>query len=179
MTYRNLHPATLLNGHANEMPQLAEAPCSINGHATINGMTVQVTGRGFTGEEAASNFRHTLAAIQPPVVEAKPEPKSRETQLAELLTCWLSKAVSRGDFGLVERLSKGAALVLADKVQLGNAPGVIAVRSSKEDMTWYDVSFTSGQKSCTCQDYVCHARKGQSEHPCKHVCAAALWQRLG
>jgi hypothetical protein len=86
----------------------------------------------------------------------------------------MGKAVERQDFGLVEKLAKGAALVLAGFVELGNRPGLLAVRSSASPETWYDVE----GRTCSCQDYVCHARKGQPEHVCKHIAAAALWQRL-
>lgn len=168
MTYRNLHPVGLLNGHANERPELAEAPCSINGHANINGMTVQVTGRGFSGEEAASNFRHTLAAIQPVPVE--PAPRTREQRLAALLTCGLGKAAAKQDWPLIERLSKAAALVLSGAVQMGDRPGLVCIRSQANPETWYEVE--AGH--CSCPD----AQKHQ-ERACKHRLAMVLEQRLG
>lgn len=148
-----------------------EAPCSINAHLDIQGLRVQITGRGTTPAEAAHNFQGTLAAMQP-----APEVKSLHQRVGDVLVHWLGKAAGRGDFGMVERLSKGAALVLAGMVEPGNSPTEWAVRSATSPETWYSVTLAD-QKSCTCQDYVCHARKGQPEHACTHLCAAALWQR--
>lgn len=152
---------------------LPESPCSVNAHVEINGLRIQVTGRGHTADEAATNFRATLAAMQPPAPEPPP-PLTREQRIAELLTCWLGKAVQRGDFGLVERLSKGAALVLGHQVERSDRANVLAVRSTKNPETWYEVE----GRQCTCPGYQTHVRYSKAEHVCKHICAAALWQRL-
>ena len=162
MTPRNLHPLALLPQPA----PLAEAPCSINAHVDINGLRVQVTGRGLTPEDAASNFRQTLAAMQPPPV---PTPKTLAAQVAELLACGLGKASAAQDWPLVERLSKAAALVLAGMVELGDRPGMLAVRSMANPDTWYEVE----GKLCTCPDAQHHP-----ERVCKHVLAAKIYERI-
>ena len=178
ISYRNISPLAL---HVQStprpvVPQMPEATHSVNGYFFIQGHRerYQATGRGWSAQEAAQNLADTIAATREALAPPVPEPKTREAQVAELLTCWLGKAAARGDFGLVERLSKAAALVLAGMVELGNRPGMLAVRSSKDAGTWYDVE----GRTCTCQDYTCHARKGEPEHACKHIAAAALHLKL-
>jgi len=154
---------------------LPEAPCSVNAHVDLDGLRVQITGRGLTPEEAAANFRGTLAAMQPAPAPQPPAPaRSRSEQLGTLLGCWLGKASARQDWALVEKLSRGAALILAEKVQLGHRPGLIVVGSQTHDDQWYEVE----GRQCSCPDYQCHARKGMMDHVCHHVAAAALWLRL-
>lgn len=174
---RNLSPLALHVGTrpAAATPMLPEAPCSVNGFFEVEGYgRLQATGRGITPQDAAQNLADTMAATREALAPPAAEPKTREAQVAELLACWLGKAVARKDFGLVERLSKGAALVLAGMVELGNRPGVLAVRSASSPETWYEVE----GRTCTCQDYACHVRKGEPEYACKHITAAAMWQRL-
>jgi len=154
---------------------LPEAPCSVNAHVELDGLRVQITGRGLTPAEAAANFRGTLAAMQPaPAPDPAPVASSRTEQLSALLISWLGKATARGDWALVEKLSRGAALVLADKVQPGHRPGLVVVESRTHADQWYEVE----GRQCSCPDYQCHVRKGEPEHVCHHIAAAALWQRL-
>lgn len=182
-SYRNVHPLALLHQHHPEAkrpvpvaPTLAEAPCSVNMFFEVEGVgKAQATGRGFTPAEAAANLIGTIESVRtallPPPIPAL---KTRTEQLATLLACWLGKAVERADFGLCERLGKGATLVLAGMVEGNNREGLVAVRSQANPMAWYEVE----ANTCTCKDYEVHARKGAPEHACKHRIAAAIWQRL-
>jgi hypothetical protein len=167
---RNISPLALHVATTREAPKpvLPEAPCSINGHINIAGTTVQITGRGANGEEAAHNFKATLAAMQP-VPAPEPVPPTREQRLAALLACGLAKAVANADMPLVERLAKAAALVLADAIEPGNRAGLLAVRSQSNPATYYEVD----GKHCTCPDSERH-----QERACKHVLAVALVARL-
>ena len=93
--------------------------------------------------------------------------------LAALLAKGLSCAVARKDNDLVVRLSTAAALVLGEAIEPTESPAIMAVRSASSPGTWYEVTGTV----CTCQDWTCAAKKGESR-PSKHGLAVALWLRL-
>lgn len=174
LSFRNLHPMALLPQQGVHRQAPPEMFCSVNGFFYVGdkGDKFQATGRGFTPAEAAQNLKETMAAtleaLAPPVVAA-PAPQSREAQIAALLTCGLRKAMQVNDMGLVERLAKAAAIVLSGGVELSNRPGALAVRSQSNPETTYEVE----GKLCTCQDSQRH-----QDRVCKHVLAAAMWQRL-
>lgn len=165
-----LHPLARVPAAAPAPLPYPEMPCSITAHVDMDGLRVQITGRGPTPADAAAQFRGTLAAMQPAPVTSP----SRTAQIAALLTCWLDKAVTRQDWPLVETLSKGAALALAGAVEPGDRVGVVAVRSATHPDTWYEVEGLT----CTCPAYQQHVRKGVPEYACKHRCAAAFVARL-
>ena len=141
-----------------------ELPCSVNTRIEVDDLCMQVTGRGYTPAEAVSNLHETLAALRP-----LPSTPPIAAQIATLLACGLGKATAAQDWPLVERLSKAAALVLADACELGDRPGLVCVRSQANPETWYEVE--SGH--CSCPDGLRH-----QERACKHRLAAAMWQRL-
>ena len=160
---------------------LPDVPCSVNGFFEVEGYgRLQATGRGWTPEEAAENLIGTMDAVRQRL--APVEPSSVE-KVGTTLACWLTKAINREDWGLVERLSKGAAIVLAGHCEPGNTPQSIAVKSqSATETTWYEVELHKGTSVCSCKDYEHSLRKlveagHEASYACKHICAAALWQR--
>ena len=182
-------PYACNNGHATpaalpQEPSTPEALCSMNGFVKIGRAETrnhQVTGRGATPEEAAANFFGCLDALEagyaaraqcetPP---AAPAPPSREARLAQLLTCGLQRAVTKGDMGLVERLSKAAALVLSGAVEPTERAQALAVRSQAHPDTWYTVEGLC----CSCPDWGKH-RAEETPYHCKHLLAAWLHKKL-
>lgn len=149
---------------------LPEAPCSMTAKVLVKGISCEpilVTGRGLTGAEAAYTLREAVAALQTPPLA------SRTQRLSVPLACGLEKAVGKGDWKLVERLTKAAALVLAGRVvQMDD--GMYQVRSQVEPET---TAYMVTGHTCTCQD----ARKHEAEdapYYCKHSCAAVLFDKL-
>jgi len=154
---------------------LGEAPCSMNAHVEIPGLgRTQVTGRGQTGLDAAHQLKAGVDALQA-LYAAQALLAPRQQRLASLLTCGLGKAAAKQDWGLVERLSKAAALVLKGAVESTDSPTVLAVRSQTHQPGWYEVTVDSWW--CTCPDWEHHTRRGEP-WLCKHGLAAALTQRL-
>lgn len=106
--------------------RLPEAPCSVNAYLDLPviGRT-QVTGRGQTGEEAATHFSATAQAI----MQRFPRPEApAKPSLGELLTKWLTHAAAQGDADLAARIGEGAMLYLAGLV--------VAVPLAKDDHSW-------------------------------------------
>lgn len=157
------HPLALLPSASPAVPAFPEAPCSVNAHVELDGLRVQVTGRGATPAEAVAHFRGTLAALQPP-----PAPRSLETQVAAILATGLGKAMQAQDYPLVERLAKAAAMVIAGMVQTEDA-GVFLVQSRTHAGQHYRVE----QGVCPCPDAT-----HRPERACCHKLAAAMWSRL-
>lgn len=168
---RNGHqaPAVIPQGQAH----LPEAACSVNGFFTVNGWTrdFQATGRGATPQEAAHNLKATMVATQEAL--APIPPPTREERLASLLACGLTRAVSKGDTGLVERLAKAAALVLSDAVEPTERVQAMAVRSAHQPDTWYTIEGIS----CSCPDWERHREEGG--YCCKHRLAVWMHRKLG
>ena len=159
---------------------LPESPCSVNAYLHIPGIAdrVQVTGRGMTAHEAAANLRdliaETKAVLAPPQALPQPAPAiaDRTQQIGALLACGLKKATKKGDWTLVERLGKAAALVLSDAVSLGEREGMLAVQSQSHPDHYYEVDGIA----CSCPDFEMHVRT--PNYYCKHGLAAAMWTRL-
>ena len=161
---------------------LPEAPCTMNGFVKIGRHETrdhQCTGRGTTPEEAAANFFGCIEALEAGYAAratrtAAPPPLASRTQrLGLLLACGLEKAVGKGDWKLVERLGKAAALVLAGRV-VQTEESIYQVRSQAEPET---TAYTVAGRDCTCQD----ARKHETDETaywCKHTCAAVLFHKL-
>jgi hypothetical protein len=154
-------------------PPFPEAPCSVNGYFHLAGFSdrFQATGRGTSPQEAAANLRGTIAATQAAL--ETPVVLSREERLSALLDCGLLRAAHKGDYGLCERLKKGAALVTAGAVSPGERDGMLAVQSQSTPAHWYEVD----GHACSCPDWEFHARQGKHQH-CKHVLATMLYARL-
>jgi hypothetical protein len=151
-------------------PHYTEAPCSMNTFLEVAGIgRVQITGRGCTPAEAAANLRGQVEALLP----TPPPVQTREERLAQLLACGLSKASQKGDWNLIEKLSKAAALVLADAVQPGEREGLMTVRSRSNPLTHYEVE----QEACSCKDYTCRAKEG-TPYYCMHLLSVMMVQRL-
>ena len=144
--------------------QCAEALCTIRGNININGQSIEITGKGMTPDEALSNWKHMVEAIQP-----LPTTHNRTAQIATLFSSILAKAVTSKDWSLVDRLGKAATLVLAEKIELGNRPGLLCVKSMTNPDQYYEVE----EDACSCPDY-----RWNHGHACKHVLAVAIWQRL-
>ena len=153
-------------------PTLPEAPCSISMRVPIPGYTdhPQITGRGQTGAEAAAQWQAARDALL--ALLAPPPTPTREEQLARLLTCGVTKATARGDFALVERLTKAYTIVARGMVEPTAVEGAWAVRSSADVETWYE---SDGQR-CTCPD----AKKHQDDthYRCKHAISVLYFIRL-
>ena len=152
---------------------LPEAPCSITLRVPMPGYAdhALITGRGQTGAEAAAQWqaaRDGLRAVLAPV----PLP-TKEDRLDQLLAYGLRHAVTKEDYGLVERLSKAYILVLRGLVEPTAVVDIYAVRSSTSIETWYEVS--SGM--CTCQDYV-KRHTPEKAYRCKHLLAVLMHIRL-
>lgn len=170
---------TARNGHsAQAAPTTPEALCSVNLFFDVQGFgKAQATGRGATPLEAVSNLQgtiqHTKLALEAPVL---PAPQTREERLAALLTCGLTKATARQDWGLVERLSKAAALVLSGAVSPGEREGMLAVQSQSQSTAahWYEVD----GMACSCPDYVHRHKEGEKQYFCKHGLACAMYRKL-
>lgn len=171
---------TFSNGHNHFLipatpatPAQPEAACSVNVFFEVEGYgRAQATGRGSTASEAATNLHATITATKqaleaPPVV-------SQEARLGALLTCGLKKAVTKQDWGLVERLTKAAALVLAEAVSPGEREGMLAVKSLTHPEQYYEVDGTA----CSCKDYEHRHAQGEKTFFCKHALAVLLYRRL-
>lgn len=181
---KSLSPLALW--HATQpTPLLPEAPCSVNLFFEVQGYgKAQATGRGTTPQEAVANLQGTIqatraalatrAAIETP--PAPPAPPSREAQLATLLTCGIQRALSKGDMGLIERLSKAMVLVLSDAVTPGMHEATWTVRSEANSDTSYEVSHGG---ACTCKDWKHRNKTGESTYRCKHILAVLFTERLG
>ena len=175
-TARNGHaaPAVILQGPA----LVPEAMCSMNGFVKI-GMAEtrnhQVTGRGNTPEEAATNYFGCLDALEAGYAaraaqKSTPPPLAQRTaRLAQLLVKGLACAATRQDQAILDRISKAAYLVLTDAVEPTEQPQAMAVRSQTHPDTWYTVE--AGH--CSCPDAGRHP-----ERACKHRLAVELWCRL-
>jgi len=150
--------------------------------------TALVTGRGDTPEQAARNLTETIqatkAALAPaPAAQTEPlhAPRSREQVLAGLLTCGMQKAVTKGDMGLVERLAKAAAIVLAKEhlYQDPNTPDHYELLGQMRhaQMTLYHVNPRT--LHCTCPDFSTHNSEAQEKrHMCKHLLAVMMYERI-
>lgn len=152
---------------------LPEASCSVNLRFAVGpyGQMAQATGRGMTAAEAARNLRETMEATRAEL--APPPPPTREARLAQLLACGLTRAVAKGDGGLVERLAKAAALVLSGAVEPTERAQALAVRSQRDMNVWYTVEGLA----CSCPDW--GKRRGdETPYHCKHRLAVWLWRQL-
>lgn len=154
-------------------PALPEAACSVNLFFEVEGYgRAQATGRGATASEAVANLHATITATKkaleaPPVV-------SEEARLGALLTCGLKKAMARQDHGLIERLSKAAALVLGGMVSPGEREGMLAVQSRTTPAHWYEVDGAV----CSCPDYKHRHQDGEKTFYCMHGLAAMMYRKL-
>lgn len=168
----NGHNHLVLQPHA-PAPACPEATHSVNVFFDVDGYgKAQATGRGNSAKEAAANLlatmQETRAALAPqPVVPQK-------VTIGELLTCGLKKATAKQDWGLVERLTKAAALVLSGAVNPGERAGMLTVQSEKTPTHWYEVDGTA----CSCKDYEHRHQDGDKAYYCKHGLAAMLYTRL-
>lgn len=152
---------------------LPEAACSVNLFFEIDVRygKAQATGRGATPAEAARNLHETIEATRQALA---PQLPTREEALAALLAKGLAKAVSKEDWGLCERLSKSAALLLSGAVQPTDSPAITAVRSATHPDTWYEVAGTV----CSCKNSVQHVQAGDSHYLCKHALAVLLARKI-
>jgi hypothetical protein len=132
-----------------------------------------VTGRGATGAEAAAQWQASrdalLAVLAPPPA---PIPPTREEVLSRLLTCGTLKAVKRGDFALVQRLTKAFVLVVKGMIECTEREGAYAVRSERDMNLWYTVE----GMTCSCPDSQRH-RGDEHTHCCKHVLCKLMYER--
>lgn len=157
---------------------LPEAPCSVNAYLDLPviGRT-QVTGRGQTGEEAATHFSATAQAI----MQRFPRPEApTPPTLGELLTKWLAKAAAQGDMALAARIGEGALLYLAGLVD--------ALPLTTTDCSWlahYAVTsphFADVAHAVALdleqRQHVCDCPWGGEAAPCAHVIAARLALKL-
>jgi hypothetical protein len=156
---------------------LPEASCSTNAFVEIAGTRHQVTARGTSPAEMADNYFASVEALQAlyaarQVAEASPLPPSlpslpvtRVHAMGFLLAKALHKAVEDGDPSRLDRLCKGAAIMLADGVQPGTVPDTWTVQSQSSDHTAYAVS----GKLCSCTDASKH--RAEAAYHCKHVLA--------
>ena len=178
-------PSSYVNGYTAPVAlapgpaTLPEALCSMNGYVKI-GMAEarnhQVTGRGMTPHEAAANYFGSLDALEAGYAarvarQAAPAPlASRIQRLSLLLACGLEKA--QGNTPRIERLLKGAALVLAGCVSQ-EPDGAYTVRSqtTPETTTYHVVG-----RLCPCQDAARHG--DDSTFWCKHALGALLALKL-
>ena len=175
------------NGHAApamipQGPATPEALCSMNGFVKIGRAetrTHQVTGRGATPEEAAANYFGSLDALEAGYAARAareallPPLPSRTERLSRLLACGLEKTTAKGDWRLVDRLTKAVALVLAGRV-VPMGDGTYQVRSQTEpETTMYEVS----GRACTCPDSRKHEADEQP-YRCKHILSYLFVLRL-
>lgn len=117
--------------------------------------------------------RQTIDATRQALAPEGPAvPATREARLAQLLTCGLQRASNKGDWGLVERLSKAAALVLRGAVEGTERAQAYAVRSQAQPDTWYTVE--AGH--CSCPDW--HKHRDEGRYYCKHGLSVLLTQKL-
>ena len=160
---------------------LPEAPVSLNCFVEVPGLgRVQVTGRGYGAHSEAEAVAHLLLASEQLKAQTQPQgpppPPTREEQIAQLLTKGLACAVAKGDWKLIDKLSKAAALVLNNAIEATDSPTIWAVRSSQDAEHWYEV--TKDSYVCTCPDWNKHYKKGDHKYLCKHGTALAMFQRI-
>lgn len=162
-----------------------ESPCSVNAFIELPSVgRTQITGRGFTGDEAALHFRETLHAMRT-AFEPAPAPK-RET-LGEVATRWLARAAQNHDYALVERIAKAVALVVAGCVRRTMEDDDVITDAAPVDA--YHVQSLDAEKcyrvgasgniadivSCTCKDFSYRSNEQQG-FLCKHGLAALLYR---
>lgn len=151
----------------------SEAPISINTFVEIDGLKMQVTARGTSPAEAVANLHGAVDALtQAP----KAAVLSVTEQVGALLAKGLECAVRKGDYKLVERLGKAAALVLSHAVQPGESDTIMTVLSQTEGSHWYDVTVET--LACTCVDYYKRHQDGHEKYLCKHGLAVAMAARI-
>lgn len=158
-------------------PGLPEAPCSVNTHVDVAGLRIQITGRGYTGDEAALNFRDTLAAMRVALETPAPALDPEET-LGEVATRWMAHVAQQGDVASLERLTKALALVvMGHVVPIAEVPGdppLHAWRVTAMDGTRaYDVAMQADIAACPCKDYQ-HRAPDNPRFLCKHGLAVLL-----
>lgn len=171
----NGHKPIVATAQASALP---EATISLNCFVEVPGLgRCQVTARGFSEAEAV---QHLLCATEQLKAQTQPQgpppPPTREEQIAQLLTKGLACAVAKGDWKLIDKLSKAAALVLNNAIEATDSPTIWAVRSSQDAEHWYEV--TKDSYVCTCPDWNKHYKKGDHKYLCKHGTALAMFQRI-
>lgn len=144
---------------------LPEAPCSVNAFLDLPKVgRTQITGRGYTGEEAAENFAETLSAMQARYC-AKPAPT-----LGRLLDAWIDQVGDTAEkLPLIERMMVAFTLVATGRV----------VRVPETAFALYVVGIDvplhvslapdGGAGDCEC---------GQDDPRCSHTLAAQIYHRL-
>lgn len=156
------------------LPDLPESPCSVNTFIDVDGYgRTQVTGRGWSAEEAAANLKETICATRKALA---PEPPT----VGALLECALRKALAKGDEKLAARATSAAMLVLAGKVLPHTAVvDHYSVQGSQPEpsvVNLHDPDAPGGH-SCTCKDWTMRNEPGVS-HCCKHLAAVILYRKV-
>lgn len=144
---------------------LPEAPCSVNAFLDLPKVgRTQITGRGYTGDEAAENFAETLSAMQARYC-AKPAPT-----LGRLLDKWLAQiGDSTEKIDLIERIMLAFTMVATGRVARvpETAHGLYVV--GIEFPTHVSLAPDGGAGACECSE--------DDDH-CVHTLAAQIYHRV-
>jgi len=149
---------------------LPESPCSVNTFVEIDGLRVQVTGRGLTAQEAARNLADTIAATRTALA---PQPPT----IGEMLESACVKAIAAEDDGLAARAMGAALLVLRGAVTPPNTvEHVWQVQGSADAPYVVDLhdEEAPGGRSCTCPDWQHRNGPDKPARCCKHQLAALM-----
>lgn len=143
---------------------LPEAPCSTNAYVEIAGHKHQITGRGLTPADMASNYFASIDALQGEY-DRRAAPPSLPQRIATVLACWLAKAQKEGRWEVIGELGAAMAMVLAGRVR--------SVTSTPQLYEAWDMNgalhaHVSKVDGC---DW-CHIY--QMQHTCRHVLAVEL-----
>lgn len=94
------------------LPQLPEAPCSVNCFFEVNGMKAQATGRGRTPKEAADNLRDTIKETMAAFSDTLSFPK----RIAQCVARWIKNAAEQEAWEDIARIGVAASLVVRGHV---------------------------------------------------------------
>lgn len=148
------------------MPQLPEAPCSINMFFEVNGMKGQATGRGDTPKKAVANLQETMEearrAFAPPVPQL-----TMAQRLAKYAACAIEKAIEREEYDRLSCIGEAVALAARGSVYADpSRPNVFIVW----DHVGIDRVFVKENGHCDCVE---------DRWRCAHSMAVWFAKRVG
>ena len=147
-----------------------EAPCSCNVFVDVNGLRVQVTGRGDGPREAARHLAATIAEVQHELAPAPPT-------IGELLEKACRAAVARDEDGVAVKALQAAMLVLRGAVSPPTAVQHAWLVQGSADLPYVvDMADADapGGRSCNCPDWEHRNGPDLPVHSCKHILACCL-----
>lgn len=151
------------------LPELPEAPCSVNCFFELGTMKAQATGRGRTPQEAAKNLRDTIDETQ----KVLGNQLTFSAKLGKYIGRLVTEASEQGNWHLIERIGLAASLVTHGSVFAHPEDDAMYVVWDHEEIEQEFVHQTAG---CECDGL----RGWQCEHGLAviialHCDAVGIW----